>query len=147
MAERTETVTRERITELREMLETTAPITWAHEAVPELLAEIERLREQNTGLGVVVQEGWAEMERLRELCGKHDPTGADHMAEMWEHAQRADAAEAVIRRLRGGWEPDIPCLGPEVWCWFHPDNDDPEPLTEAERAVVEATKQEGGTDG
>lgn len=96
MAERTETITRERIAELRKLLETTAPLTWAHEAVPELLAEIEYLREQNTGLGVRVQEGWAKIEELRDLCGKHDPTGADHMEEMWEHAQRADAAEAQL---------------------------------------------------
>jgi hypothetical protein len=26
--------------------------------------------------------------------------GADHMEEMWEHAQRADAAEAEVERLR-----------------------------------------------
>ena len=32
------------------------------------------------------------------VMGVHDPTGADHMAEMWEHAQRADAAEALLRR-------------------------------------------------
>lgn len=45
----------------------------------------------------------------------------------------------MIRRLRDGWEPDIPCLGPEVMCWFKDDVDDPEPLTEAEVAVIEAT--------
>jgi hypothetical protein len=49
----------------------------------------------------------ASHEALRELVGQHDPTGADHMAEMWEHAQRADTAEAErdaalaeIERLR-----------------------------------------------
>lgn len=48
------------------------------------------------------------------------------------------AAHDVIRRLRGGWEPDIPCIGPEVWCWFHPDEMDPVPMTPAERAVLDA---------
>ena len=37
---------------------------------------------------------------LVELVGKHDPTGEDHMEEMWEHAQRADAAEAEAERLQ-----------------------------------------------
>ena len=37
--------------------------------------------------------------RLAQLVGKHDPTGADHMEEMWVHAQRADAAEARVASL------------------------------------------------
>lgn len=41
----------------------------------------------------------ASHEALRELAGQHDPTGADHMEQMWEHAQRADAAELVLRNL------------------------------------------------
>ena len=32
----------------------------------------------------------AEVERLAALCGRHDPTGADHMEEMIVHADRAD---------------------------------------------------------
>ena len=52
-------------------------------------------------------------------------------------------AHDVIRRLRTGWEPDIPCIGPGVWCWFHPDTDEPEPMTAAEVAVIEATKEPG----
>lgn len=52
-----------------------------------------------------------------------------------------DALRSVVRRLRTGWEPDIPVLGPEVWCWFHPDHDDPEPLSAVEVAVIEATKE------
>ncbi len=34
-----------------------------------VLAEIERLREQNTALGVRIQQGWAEIERLRAQQG------------------------------------------------------------------------------
>lgn len=40
-------------------------------------------------------------ETLRALAGQHDPTGADHMAEMWAHAQRTDAAEARMAWLEG----------------------------------------------
>lgn len=40
----------------------------------------------------------AGMERLRDLAGQHDPTGADHMEEMWEHAQRADGLRWAIER-------------------------------------------------
>jgi hypothetical protein len=38
-----------------------ARLTDLHDA----LAEIERLREQNTALGVRIQQGWAEIERFR----------------------------------------------------------------------------------
>lgn len=34
-----------------------------------------------------------QVAELQALAGRHDPTGADHMEEMWVHAQRADAAE------------------------------------------------------
>lgn len=49
----------------------------------------------------VAAEAAAEIERLREMAGRHDPTGADHMEEMWVHAQRADAAEDAIQILAG----------------------------------------------
>lgn len=54
--------------------------------VLDVLAYVERLR--------------ARITDLQELAGQHDPTGQDHMAEMWEHAQRADTAEAEVERLR-----------------------------------------------
>jgi hypothetical protein len=47
----------------------------------------------------------ASHEALREMAGQHDQTGADHMEQMWQHAQRADAAEAEVVRLRAHQEP------------------------------------------
>lgn len=40
------------------------------------------------------------IEELVRLVGQHDTTGADHMEEMWEHARRADAAEATVEQLK-----------------------------------------------
>ena len=34
------------------------------------------------------------------ISGEHDPTGADHLAEMMEHAQRADTLHDENERLR-----------------------------------------------
>lgn len=48
----------------------------------------------------VIEHLQAENERLRDLVGQHDPTGADHLAEMMEHAQRADALYDENKRLR-----------------------------------------------
>lgn len=46
-----------------------------------------------------LEDAIEEIVHLRELAGSHDPTGADHMEEMWVHAQRADAAEAMLRSV------------------------------------------------
>jgi hypothetical protein len=92
------------------------------------IAERDRLRARVAWLGRAYRKAWlrrwsmkgiirdlwesrrkavAERDRLREQVanwGKHDPTGEDHMREMWEHAQRADAAEAERDRLRAAYD-------------------------------------------
>lgn len=71
----------------------------------------------------------------------HKPEGGvSSVAEAPPGEIERPAAHDVIRRLLDGWEPDVPCLGPEVWCWFRGD-DDPEPLTPAELLVLSAVKE------
>ena len=54
--------------------------------------------------GVRTEHGNCHTEPCRSLrcpcfiSGEHDPSGADHLAEMMEHAQRADHAEDLLRR-------------------------------------------------
>jgi hypothetical protein len=72
--------------------------------------------------------------------GLGQAVAADHGRVLLDEIDRLtgerDALRDVARRLRGGWKADIPCLGPEVWCWFHPVHD-PELMTSAERAVLD----------
>lgn len=67
------------------------------------------IREQGPDFAALVKIRQVEAERDRErdradrnatLVGVHDPTGEDHLREMMEHAERADAAEAERDRLR-----------------------------------------------
>ena len=47
------------------------------------------------------------------VSGEHDPTGADHLAEMMIHAERADAAEALLISLAS--HDDQPPLPTPEW--------------------------------
>jgi hypothetical protein len=60
-------------------------------------AHNERNKRQKWRKRALVAE--AEVKRLAALVGQHDPTGADHMEEMWVHAQRADQAEVHLRAV------------------------------------------------
>lgn len=47
------------------------------------------------------------------------------------------AMTAVAKRFRAGWEPDEPCIGPPVLCWFRDANsDEPEAVTDSERRAL-----------
>jgi len=70
-----------------------------------------------------------------------DAKASDLAAALHATETQRDAAHAVIRRLLEGWEPDEPCIGEPVLCWFQDNNDEPEPVTPAEaEAIAHATR-------
>lgn len=87
--------------------------------------------------------------RLRKVAewdkGRQFPGPGYHVL-LDEAADHIAAAHDVIRRLRTGWEP-MPFASDVRWCREGPTEDRPdlvrswEPMTEAERAVIEATKE------
>lgn len=65
------------------------------------LLEFEHLRELPDGSLTRAEVGIL-LDRLAEvtaMVGRHDPTGADHMEEMWIQAQRADEAVSLLREV------------------------------------------------
>lgn len=117
-------------------------VDWATDAVMALLGEepapTGRFRVGNS-LGITVYKGPASEDVMGMMLT------AEYAAQVVNALNRAEAPQPgvvhdVVRRLLDGWELDVPCLGPEVWCWFRGD-DDPEPLTSAEQAVLNEVKE------